>query len=393
MSCTSEKSRIAIIGGGDVESRIPLLQMLSDKFSFSVYGSDKQQVKKFQDAGIDFHYYPMKRGINPIANVFMLFSLIKVLAGKNYDIVHTFDTIPSVWGRMAARLVHVPILVGTLPGLGSLYSGNNFRTRLVRGIYQQLQKLTSFISDLTIFQNYEDAEQFIRDGVVHRNKTAIINGSGIQTKYYDPEKFTLEQRNRIRDNLGLDGSKTVVIMISRLIRSKGVIEFAKAANSIRKSNPKVIFFLVGTSDDESLDRLTQSELELIHESVTCLGARDDVIELLSISNICVLPTFYREGIPRVLLEAAAMGLPIVATNVPGCKEVVEQNKNGLLVPVQNVDALKQAIETLVDDPLMRSQFGEASRIIVVSCFDLSVIASQTSSLYNKLLEKKKINCH
>jgi glycosyltransferase involved in cell wall biosynthesis len=302
--------------------------------------------------------------------------------------VHTFDTKPAVWGRLAAWFARVPVVIGTIPGLGSLYSQNDSRTRAIRSIYQPLQKLACSISDLTIFQNQEDAEQFIQEGIVLQSKTAIINGSGVQTEIYDPQEFKVEQQRQVRGGLGLDETKIVITMISRLIRSKGVLEFAQAAKSTREQHPDTVFLLVGASDYQSVDVLTLDEQDLIRKSVTCLGERKDVPELLAISDIFVLPTYYREGIPRVLLEAASMGLPIVATNVPGCTEVVEQDANGFLVPARDVDTLRNAIETLVVDPSLRKRFGIASRQRAITRFDLSIIAGQTSEIYKQLLAEK-----
>jgi glycosyltransferase involved in cell wall biosynthesis len=364
MSWDFEKPRIVILGGADVDSRLDLMKSLEGDFDLIAIGSNKQLRQRFMESGFGYYEYVLSRQINPIRD---LISLVQLFI---------------IFRRLKP---HVPIVIGTLPGLGSLYSENNLRTRMVRSVYQPLQKLACSISDLTIFQNQEDADQFVLAGIVSRHKTAILNGSGVQTQVYDPQMFSLEQRRQVRASLGLDDTKILIVMISRIIRSKGVLEFAQAAKFIRKQNPHTVFLLVGSDDYQSADVLTCDERDLIAKSVTCLGARNDVPELLSISNIFVLPTFYREGIPRVLLEAASMGLPIIATSVPGCKEVVEQNINGLLVPARDVEKLKQAIKTLIVEPLLCRQFGQASRQRAITYFDLSIIVGQTAAIYKQLL--------
>jgi glycosyltransferase involved in cell wall biosynthesis len=385
MSWDFEKPRIVILGGADVDSRLDLMKSLEGDFDLIAIGSNKQLRQRFMESGFGYYEYVLSRQINPIRDLISLVQLFIIFRRLKPQVVHTFDTKPGVWGRLAARMAHVPIVIGTLPGLGSLYSENNLRTRMVRSVYQPLQKLACSISDLTIFQNQEDADQFVLAGIVSRHKTAILNGSGVQTQVYDPQMFSLEQRRQVRASLGLDDTKILIVMISRIIRSKGVLEFAQAAKFIRKQNPHTVFLLVGSDDYQSADVLTCDERDLIAKSVTCLGARNDVPELLSISNIFVLPTFYREGIPRVLLEAASMGLPIIATSVPGCKEVVEQNINGLLVPARDVEKLKQAIKTLIVEPLLCRQFGQASRQRAITYFDLSIIVGQTAAIYKQLL--------
>jgi glycosyltransferase involved in cell wall biosynthesis len=174
-------------------------------------------------------------------------------------------------------------------------------------------------------------------------------------------------------------------MISRLIRSKGILEFAAAAKNIKCQYPHVQFLLVGPEDNDSMDRLIPAEIEQIKQSVTWTGSRRDIPEILAISNIFVLPSAYREGIPRVLLEAASMGLPIVTTNSPGCNEVVEYGVNGYLIPVRDPDALSQAIERLVKQPELRTIFGHFSRQLALERFDLTVIAEQIREAYQQKL--------
>ena len=177
-------------------------------------------------------------------------------------------------------------------------------------------------------------------------------------------------------------------MVSRLMRAKGVLEFAAASRAVRLEDPTVTFLLVGPADTESLDALTAPELDEVRGSLTWVGERDDVKEILELADIFVFPSFYREGIPRVLLEAASMGLPLVAADVPGSREVVEHEVNGLLVPPHDPRALAQAVLRLTASPELRARFGASSRARAVWHFDLSVIAERTELLYRRLLAAK-----
>jgi glycosyltransferase involved in cell wall biosynthesis len=314
------------------------------------------------------------------------------LRGLEPQIVHTFDTKPNVWGRVAAKLAAVPIVIGTVTGLGSLYAGNSPKTRLVRSIYQPMQAFACRISDLTIFQNHADARQFITDGVVSEQKARVILGSGIAADEFTSTRVSEAERAQLRRELGFQRDDMVVTMISRVIRSKGVLEFMAAAQDVGLFHADVRFLLIGPEDDESVDRLSAAELAQLRQSetVTWPGPRRDIPAVLAMSNVFVLPSAYREGIPRVLLEAASMGLPIVTTDTPGCNDVVENGVNGFLVPVRDSAALSQAISRLVEQPELCQRFGRISRQRAVERFDLSVVADQTRSVYQQLLARKEL---
>ena len=377
-----------MVGGPDIDSRLGLIQHLLDDYELMAAGSDKTLQERFQKAGIIYWSYKLNRGINPLHDLQMVLVLRRIFLKVHPAIVHTFDTKPGVFARLAAWLAGVPVIIGTLPGLGTLYSKNDLRTRLILIIYQPLQKLACHLSGLTIFQNPDDATQFIKSGIVEEGKTIILPGSGIDTQIFDPTRFGFEEKSKIRTSLGLDESDVIVTMVSRLIRSKGVFEFAWAAQVLREHYPQAVFLLVGPDDSESVNALTHVEREKVTNSVRWLGIRNDIPELLGISDIFVLPTYYREGIPRVLLEAASMGLPLVTTILPGCTEIVEHEKNGCLIPARDVEALEQAIETLILNPSLRKRFGEASRQRAMKYFDLTIIAEQTAQIYKKLLAEK-----
>ena len=371
-----------------MDSRLELMQQLRDEFELTVAGSEISLQDRFHRAGFTYWFYGLNRGTNPLHDLKMMFDLRRIFRKIRPSIVHTFDTKPGVFARLAARLAGVPVIIGTLPGLGSLYSENNLRTRLIRSIYQPLQNLACSHSDLTIFQNPDDAALFIKSGIVKEDKTTILPGSGVDTWVYNPQRFDPNQLSGILTSLGLNERHVVVTMISRLIRPKGALEFVRAAQALQERYPQAVFLLVGPDDRESVNALTLVEREKITHSVRLLGIRNDIPELLGITDIFVLPTYYREGIPRVLLEAASMGLPLIATSLPGCTEIVVHNNNGFLVPARDAEALEQAIETLILSPSLRKQFGEASRQRAVKAFDLSIIAEQTAQIYRKLLAEK-----
>ena len=341
---------------------------------------------RFKSAGIEYYHYALHRGFNPLADLNTYFSLRQMFHEQRPVIVHAFDTKPCVWGRLAARSADVPVVIGTLPGLGTLYTGNSLKNRLVRDwIYQPLQKRASLTSEMTIFQNPEDAQQFIASGLVPESKAEILPGSGVASNIYDPSRFSEQDRHALRQELNIHKDSILVTMVSRLIRSKGVFEFMEAAQLVKKEINAVEFLLVGPQDDSSTEGLTREQISLVRDELIWIGARNDIPLILACSDIFVLPTTYREGIPRVLLEAASMGLPLVTTNIPGCNQIVEDDVNGYLVPPKDPKSLAHAITRLVVDQAVRHLFAERSRQRVLERFDLDLIAEKTRLIYKKLL--------
>ncbi len=251
--------------------------------------------------------------------------------------------------------------------------------------YQSLQKLPCRFSEKTLFQNHQDARQFIDAGVVKKQKTNVIVGSGVPTARYCLERVTQENRENLRRELGLKQGEVTITMISRIIRSKGVLDFVVAAETITNHCSNVRFLLVGPEDSESLDRLDQQGLSRLKQYVTWPGPLQDIPAVLAESDVFVLPSAYREGVPRVLLEAASMALPIITTDTPGCNEVVVEGVNGYFTPVHDSQALSDAILRLIQQPELRKNFGLSSRKRAVENFDIKVIAAQLTSEYLELL--------
>ena len=214
----------------------------------------------------------------------------------------------------------------------------------------------------------------------------LVPGSGVATDRLDPASFPAEGRARLRAEIGLGAEDVAVIMVTRVIRSKGVLDLLAAARSLRVDHPRLRFVLVGAHEPESMDSLATDELEALERELLWLGPRSDVPALLAAADLMAFPSGYGEGIPRVLLEAASMALPIVTTDAPGCREVVEPGVTGLRVPVGDAAALAAAVATLADDTPLRMRLGAAARARATERFDLGVITERTRQLYRELLE-------
>jgi glycosyltransferase involved in cell wall biosynthesis len=380
--------KVLLVGGEDVDARLDLMRGLADGYTLAAAGPTPRLAGAFARAGFAYFPYPSLAGCNPGRDLRALYGLWRVVRRFRPQVVHAFDAKPGVYGCLAAALAGVPIVVVTVPGLGSLYVGEQWTRRVLRVVYENLQRVASHLADLTTFQNEDDLREFVARGVVPSRRTAVIPGSGVRTELFDPAGASAAERARTRAALGVPADALLVTMVGRVMRTKGVAEFVAAARDVRQRVPGAHFLLVGPADENSVDRLTPAELADVGAAVNWPGPRRDVPSVLAASDLFVLPSYLREGIPRVLLEAAAMGLPIVTTDVPGCKEVVEEGVNGFLVPGRDAAALAQAILRLAGDPELRRRFGEQSRRRAVTHFDLSVVVGQTRSLYQELLARK-----
>lgn len=380
--------KVLLVGGPDVDARIDLMHRLKHTFEIGALGSHPTLRDKFISEGFIYYSYYLNRRMNPISDLVTIGQLVALFRKTKPQIIHTFDTKLNVWGRLAAKLAGVPIIIGTITGLGSTLGNGSLKSQLISWIYKQLQTIACRQSDLTIFQNHDDARLYIETGVISKQKTKIILGSGVSTDYFSPERFSETEKVQIRHELGIQSDAILVTMVSRVIRSKGVIEYAAAAKNISADHSKVRFLLIGQEDKENQDVLNSTELGELKQSVIWPGPKSNIAAVLASSDIFVLPTAYAEGIPRVLLEAASIGLPIITTQSPGCNEVVEDGVNGFLVPVGDGDALGKAILKLIQQPELRKRFGTVSRHQAITNFDLAVVTAQTRSAYQQLLANK-----
>jgi glycosyltransferase involved in cell wall biosynthesis len=379
--------RVLLIGGPDVDARLDLMRALAGEFTMAAAGSNPALGPAFERAGFPYFAYSLA-GPPPFADLRALFALGRMLRRFRPHIVHAFDAKPGVYGCLAAARAGVPVIVNTVPGLGSLYVDGGLRRRALRAVYECLQGLASRRADRTTFQNLEDKEEFVACGIVPAGRTALIPGSGVRTDLFDPAILSEEDRRRVRSSLGVPADTLLVTMVARVIRTKGVAEFVAAARDVGRHFPKSRFLLVGAPDPASVDRFPPVELAEFARAVLWPGTCRDVRGVLAASDLFVLPSYLREGIPRALLEAAAMALPLITTDTPGCKEVVEDGVNGFLVPVRDSAALAQAIDLLLRRPDLRREFGPRSRRLAVERFDLSVVAARTRVLYQELLARE-----
>ena len=311
-----------------------------------------------------------RRGLNPIRELATVVRLRAILRRINPDIVHNIALKPVVLGSLAARLAGVRNVVNAPVGMGYVFTSHESKARILRPLVKRLiRNVLSRPNSKVIIENSDDYNNLISGRFAKRESISLVKGAGVDTAKFS---YTVESVEPVK-----------VIMVARLLRDKGIQEFIDAAEIVKQSNSSVKFLLVGDVDDGNPTSLNTKQLVELKNSqnVEWLGARLDIAELLAASHIACLPS-YREGLPKSLIEAASVGRAIVATDVPGCREVVTHLINGLLVPPRDSKALAAALLVLINDHELRSKMGRENRSKAEHEFANEIIIRQTQNVYD-----------
>ncbi len=332
------------------------------KGDFSVY---------FADYGIKHLPYSIKRSsLNPLQEFATLKAIRLILQELEPDLVHTFTHKPNIYGAFA----YPGRVIQTVTGLGSFYIHNDSRSLAIRTLINSLYRLSASKTAKTIFQNSDDMEYFISRKIIPKSKAVLVRSSGVDTSSFAPRK---PNRDLLKE-YKLNPKLPTVLMIARVIRDKGVEEYIKAAESLKEL---ANFIYIGEIDEGNPNAYRPNWKVVRH-----LGYRKDVEEWIALSDLVVLPSYYREGVPRTLLEAAAMAKAIVTSDAPGCREVVRDGINGILVPPRDPLSLTDAIKTLLLDPKKREQMGAAGRKIAKDEFSVERVVESYKKIYREILK-------
>ena len=338
-------------------------------------------VSKLEAIGARCLPIAMNRFITPFQDLKLLFQLYKVFKSEKFDLAHNMTIKPNIFGTVAAKLAGIPRIVCLVSGIGYVFSDDfdSIKNKIIRVIAIFLYRVALSISHKTWFQNQDDLDFFVRHKIITPAKGIVIRSGGININEFSPSSVNSEILERLRTELHLDVDyKCVVMVAARLIWSKGVREFIEASNLLKSAYPDWIFLMVCPQDPGSPDSVPKEYIDT-HRSDNLIVIdyfRDDIKNLIALADIMVLVSYYREGVPRTLLEGLSMSKPIIASNSVGCKEVVEEERNGFLVPVKNSQKLVEKLKLLMDDENKRQLFGKHSREIAKKYFDETLVINR-----------------
>ncbi|MGD9002261.1 MAG: glycosyltransferase family 4 protein [Anaerolineae bacterium] len=336
--------------------------------------------------GIFVKIIPFEPRLSPLADLKTLTQLMRYFRQERFDIVHTHSVKPGLLGRLAARIVGVPVIVHTIHGF---YFYDGMSRRQYR-LFVMIEKLGAACCHSLLSQNRQDIETAIREGICSADKVHYL-GNGIDLSRFDPGRIPRENVVSLRADLGIPPRQPVIGFVGRLVREKGICELAEAASILKSKGVQARFLLIGVALEGKRTAVSLETLVRrygIGDNVVHLGYRDDIPELLSLMDIVVLPSYGREGVPRILMESAALGKPVVASRVRGNVEAVEHGKTGLLVPVRDASALADAIVSLLRDPERAADMGHQARQRALTHFDERHFFWRTDVEYRRLLRKR-----
>jgi len=373
------KKKLVFLGGEDVSSRIEISKKFMELgYNINIIGTEKED--KFIKSGIEYKKYNFNREFTIFDDLKSIMKLRDILKEQPKDtIVHAFDTKPTLFLPIASFGLDNIKVSRTITGMGRVFTDDSLKNRLLQRVYDSLQKGLKSKVDFTVFQNSDDAKYFSQKSLVEENKTAIVKSSGIDLK-----KFTtsvdMAKVERLKDELGINRETKTFILVSRIVKQKGILNYLKSAKICHQEGYRYNFLLVGQLDTDK--SITLEEIQKYSKYVKYLGRREDIKELLALSDIFVLPTYYREGVPRVLLEASAMGLGLITTDMPGCKDVVIDEYNGKLVRVNDYRELASTMIYMAEDEKLEKYKQNSKK--KVKEFDLGVVVQGYDNVYKRI---------
>jgi glycosyltransferase involved in cell wall biosynthesis len=383
--------RLAHIFSSDlgINASLPYIEpLIARGWEITCISPDGPHVTLALERGLRWLPLDLKRSMDPRGDLAGSLRLLTHLRDGRFDIVHTHNIKAGLIGRVLAGLVGVPIIVHTLHGL--VYSLDS--PPIERLLHASLERFASRHVDAILSQSEEDGATIVGTRVVGPDRLVVI-GNGIDIERFDPSRVPAHRRCEIRAALGVGDDELLFLTAARLVREKGIEDLIAAALIARRRDPRVRVALAGSRDDERGDAIRSEVLERAREGgVLLLGARDDMPELYASADVVVAPSRARgEGLPRVLMEAAAMGKPLVATDVRGCREIVRPPRNGLLAPPQDPLALADVLCRMAEQPdELRALLGRQNAEEARRRYSVREAAARVVEVYDDLLVRKAL---
>ncbi|NJY63963.1 glycosyltransferase family 4 protein [Salinimicrobium sp. CDJ15-81-2] len=358
------------------------LTFMNEHFEVTAIAAEKERLEKYgHDNGVDTFHLEMTREITPGQDLKALFKLYQYFRKNKPEIVHTHTPKAGIVGMMAAKMAGVPVRLHTVAGMPLMET-----TGIKRKILEQVERLTYSLAT-KVYPNSEGLKKIILDHNFSGPEKLKVLGegssNGIDTKYFNPEYFTAEQKQKIRQSLEIPADDLVFIFVGRLVKDKGINELVQSFKRLSAENENISLLLVGPFEQE-LDPITDENFEEIktHPKIFTTGYQVDVRPYFAAADVLVFPS-YREGFPNVVMQAGAMGLPSIVTDINGCNEIIRDEENGLIFPVKDEQALLLAMKKLATNVQLRKKLAANSRAVITQKYERNIF-------WNLLLEEYKL---
>lgn len=355
--------------------RLPIALAAKDAgFEVWVAAADTGDGEKIESFGLHFIDIPFSRkGTNILSEIRLFPKLFRLYKKLNPELVHHVTIKPVLFGSIVARLFRRIHIVNAITGLGFTFSKDTKAKSLAWGIQRAYKLALGNPRQVTIFQNPDDLNHFVQNNLIKDKQAVIIKGSGVDCSVFKPSKDHVEGQ--------------LILLASRMIQDKGIYEFVEAAEIVKKQKPNVRFVLAGMSDDGNPNAIPVHQLESWTDEgiVEWVGYREEMVSLIQQSSMVVLPTTYPEGVPKILIEAAACGKPIITSDRPGCREIVTDRINGFLIDPGDSSELASTILTLLNDPELGKKYGGSGRERVLNEFSEEIVIEKTLALYRRMM--------
>jgi glycosyltransferase involved in cell wall biosynthesis len=312
--------------------------------------------------------------LNPIKDIRSIFQLQNIIRTFDIDLVFPYTIKPVIYGSIASRLTKTQI-ISLITGLGYTFSESSLKSKILGGITRILYKIALNTNKAVIFQNRDDQQLFIEKAIINNQiRTEIVDGSGVNLNKY-PFRIRKHQTDKLK-----------FVLVARMILEKGVHLFMQSAKEIKKLHPDIEFHLVGpiVSSPSAIHKEQILEFER-NQIIVYHGSVENVSAILKDCDVFVLPTYYREGVPRSILEALSIGMPIITTDTPGCRETVEEGINGFLIEPKDQESLTQSMLKVIDKQSYINTMGKASRLLAEKRFDVRIINTQILEIINEVI--------
>lgn len=307
-------------------------------------------------------YRVNRKSLNPFGDVTTARDLYKVFKKNRIDLIIPYTIKPVIYGSLAANWAGVPV-ISMITGLGLTFSKTSQKAKILEIFSKSLYKYALRKNKTIVFQNPDDLNLFLDRKIIrHRERTVVVNGSGVNLN-----RFAFRANKKERSDIKF-------VFMARIIREKGIELFIRAAQELKEKYPEAEFHVLGSGSSPASKKFIETLTELTEKKVMHYhGFTSNVPAFLASCDVFVLPTYYREGIPRSILESLSVGLPIITTDMPGCRETIVENKNGILIPPKNQERLTEAMKYFLEHPDLVETMGLESRKMAETKFDVDLI--------------------